>query len=87
MKKMHKRRCLYVSETRGAYCNTDYRMLRVKVVVGKKQLFRRAKFNAKERVARRWDVTKLKRRCFDETRRERSMGSFVSVVEEKLQAK
>ena len=59
-----------VSMMRGAYCNTEHRMLTVKVV---------------ERDARRWDhwdVTKLKGRCFDETGREASMGSFVSVVEE-----
>ena len=41
MKKMHRRRCLDVSVMRGAYCNTDHRMLRVKVVVGKKKTFRR----------------------------------------------
>ena len=36
MRKMHKRRCLDVSVMRGALCNTDHRMLRVIVVVGKK---------------------------------------------------
>ena len=82
---MHRRRCLDVSMMQGAYCNTDHRMLRVKVVVGKKKLFRRT--NAKERDVRRLDVTKLKGKCFDETGRETAMGSFVRVVEEKLQAK
>ena len=79
MKNMH-RRCLHVCVMRGEYCGTDHRMLRVKVVVGKKKLFRRA--YAKERDARRWDLTKLKGRCFDETTRETAMGSYVRIEEE-----
>ena len=55
------------------------------MVVRSKKVYRRR--DAKEIDVRRWDVTKLKGRYVDETGREMSMGSFVRVVDEKLQAK
>ena len=38
MRKAHRRKCLDVSVMRGADCNTDHRMLRAKLVVGKEVL-------------------------------------------------
>jgi hypothetical protein len=40
MWKTHRRRCLDVSVMCGADCNTDHRMLRAELVVGKKRWFR-----------------------------------------------
>ena len=85
MRKRSRRKCLDVSVMRGADCNTDHRMLRTKVVVGRKKQFRRRA--VPEVAVWRLDVTKLKARCVDESGRETSMGSFVRVVEQELQTK
>lgn len=53
-------------------------------MVGRKKLFKR---DAAEVTVCRWEVTKLKGRCVDESGRETSMGSFVRVVEQELQTK
>ena len=55
MRKRNRRKCLDVSVMRGADCNTDHRMLRAKIVVGGKKLFRRRVV-----AVRRLDVAKLK---------------------------
>ena len=85
MRKRSWRKCLDVSVMRGADCNTDHKMLRAKVVVGRKKLFRRR--DVPEVAVRIWNVAKLKGRCVDESGRETSMGSFVRVVEQELQTK
>ena len=82
MRKGHRRKCLDVSVMRGADCNTDHKLLRVKVVVGKKKSFSR---DAAGTAVRRWDVSKLKGRCVDERGRETSLGSFVRSVNQRLQ--
>ena len=46
MRKAHRRKCLDVAVMRGADCNTDQRMVRLKLVVGKKRAFRRKRVNA-----------------------------------------
>ena len=83
MKKMHKRRYLDVSVMHCANCNTDHGMLRVKVVIKMMKTFRTT--DVIQIGVRRWEVMKLKGSCTDETGRETSKGSFVRVVEEKLQ--
>ena len=66
MKKVHRRKCLDVSVMREADCNTDHRMLRAKVVVGRKVYFRKKHNGAG---VKRWDVAKLQ--CTSEDARER----------------
>jgi hypothetical protein len=61
MRKIYRRKCLDVAVKRGADCNTDHRMLRVKVAFGKKS-FRKG---VEGTVVRRWDLTKLKGKCVD----------------------
>ena len=56
MRKRTRRKCLDVSVMRGADCNSDHRMLRAKIVVGGKKLFRRRV--VPEVAVRRWDVTR-----------------------------
>ena len=41
VRKAHRRRCLDVSVMRGADCNTDHRLLRAKLTVGRSRSFRR----------------------------------------------
>ena len=60
--------------------NTDHRMLRAKVMIGRKKLFRRR--DAAGTAVRRWDVMKLKGRRVDERVRETSLGNFVRAVDE-----
>ena len=80
MRMAHRRKCLDVSVMRGADCNTDHRLSRAKVVIGRKKLFRRR--DATGTAVRRWNVMKLKGKCVDEKGRE---TSFVRAVEQKLQ--
>ena len=42
MRQAHRRKCLDVSVMRGAEYNTDHRLMRVKVVIGKRKSFRRS---------------------------------------------
>ena len=57
MRTSHRRRCLDVSVTRGADCNTDHRMIRMKLIVGRKSFYKR---RCKESSMRRWDVARCK---------------------------
>jgi hypothetical protein len=58
MRKIDKRKCLNVAVKHGADCNTDHRMLKVKVAFGRKS-FRRS---VEGIIVRRWDVAMLKGR-------------------------
>ena len=70
----------------GADCNTDHKMLRAKVVVGRKVYFRKKHTGAG---VKRWDVAKL--RCTSEDAREREREretvreKYLNCVGEKLQ--
>lgn len=57
MKKSGRRKSLDVSVMRGADYNTDHRMLRVKLVIGKRREFRR---ECTGDGVKRWDVAKLR---------------------------
>ena len=60
-----------VSDAWCGLCNSDHRMLRDKVVVGKRKSFRR---DAAGTAVRRWDVSKLKGKWVDERGRETPSG-------------
>ena len=57
MRKSHRRGCLDVSVMRRADCNTDHRMLRMKLIVGRKRFYKR---KCKESSVGRWDAARLK---------------------------
>ena len=42
VKQSHCRRCVDISAMHGAECNTDHKMLRIKLVVGAKKIFHRS---------------------------------------------
>ena len=80
MKKAHRRKCLDVAVVRGAECNTDHMMVRVRLQLGKK-VFRSGCAKSE---GRKFDVSKLKGRCRDERGRETTKGRFVSGVFERM---
>ena len=59
----------------------DHRMVRLKLVVGKKRAFRRKRVNAG---VRRWDVAKLHGDCVDARGRETARGRYLSGLRERL---
>ena len=73
MRKAHRRRCLDVTVMRGAQCNTDHMMLKVKQQFGRKTY--RSGF--KISIVGKFDVSKLQGRCTDERGRETTQGKFV----------
>lgn len=81
MRKADQRKCLDVSVLRGADCNTDHRMLRAKVMVGKRKLFRR---RSGETTVKRWDVAKLHGSNVDEEGWETTRGAYLRNAKEKL---
>ena len=80
MRKVQCWRCLDVTVKRVAVCNTDHRMLWMKMKIGKK--FSRR--GTKERLVKRFDVAKLQGQCEDVMGRELPKGKFVSGVCESL---
>ena len=56
MCKAHRRKCLDVCVMQVAECNIDQRMVRAKLVVGRKRAFRR---RHEGEVVKRWDIAKL----------------------------
>ena len=81
MRKVHRRKCVDVSVMRGANCNTDHRMLRAKLVVGRKRALRRDRAGTG---VRRWDVARLQGACVDRRGRETARGMYLRTVREKL---
>ena len=65
---------------RGAVCNTDHQLLLVKFKLGRK--FHRR--GSKDRLVKRFDVTKLHGPCQDARGRELLKGKFVFGVLERL---
>lgn len=80
MRKTQCWRCQDVMVKRGAVCNTDHQMLLMKLKLGKK--FRRHAM--KDRLVKRFDVSKLQGPCQDVKGRELLKGTFVSGVREGL---
>ena len=74
--------CLDVCVMRGADCNTDHRLVRAKLVVGRSmRSFKRAHGGSR---MKRWDVAKLHGTCVDEKGRVTAKGSFLGSIGEKL---
>jgi len=69
-----------VVEKLGAVCNTDHKMLWMKLKFRKKFCRRREK----KKVAKRFDMAKLEGQCVDERSRELPNGRFVSGVGESM---
>ena len=80
MRRAHRRKCLDVAVVRGAECNTNHMMVRVKLQFGKK-IFRSGCAKSGER---KFDVSKLKGRCRDERGGEMTKGRFASGVFERM---
>ena len=80
MRRAHHRKCLDVAVMRGAECNTDHMMVRVRLQFGKK-VFRSGCVKIGER---KFDVSNLKGRCMVERGRETTKGRFVSRVFKKM---
>ena len=78
MRKAHRRRCLDVTVVRGAQCNTDHMMLKVKLQFGNKH-FRGDRTRSS---VGRFDVSKLQGRCVDERGKERREGGGWQKVKE-----
>ena len=78
---VRKARCLDVSVMRGADCNTDHRLLRAKLTVGRSRSFRRDCAGAS---VRRWDVARLQGSSVDAKGRETTRGRYLKRIEEKL---
>ena len=67
---------------RGADCNTDHRLVRAKLVVGRSvRSFKRARGGTR---MKRWDVAKLQGACVDEMGRVTARGRFLGGIGEKL---
>ena len=56
VRQSHRRRCIDVSVMRGAECNTDHQLLRVKMVVGARRVFQRPWGG---RSVKRYDVVRV----------------------------
>ena len=82
MRQVHSRKCLDVSVMHGADCNTDHRMLRAKLVVGRRRYFRRCSGGAG---VKRWNVSELMGRSVDEHGRETTNGRYLREVREKVE--
>ena len=81
VRKAHRRRCLDVSVMRGADCNTDHRLLRAKLTVGRSRSFMRDCAGAS---VRRWDVARLQGSSVDAKGRATTRGRYLKRIEEKL---
>ena len=77
VRQAHRRMCLDASVMRGAECNSDHRMLRVKLVVGRKKKYRKSCGGVG---VRRWDVSKLKGSSEDDRGRELARGRYLRCV-------
>ena len=67
---------------RGADCNTDHRLVRAKLVVGRSvRSFKKVCAGTR---MKRWDVAKLQGACVDEKGRVTAKGSFLGSIGEKL---
>ena len=81
MRKTHWRKCFDVRVMRGADCNTDHRMLRAKLVVGRMRAF---KMSFEEAVVKRWDLARLQGRTMDERGWKTTRGRYLRSAGEKL---
>ena len=80
MKQSQRRKCLDVSVMRGAQCNTDHQMLRVKLHVG--PVRRHYRPNSSSQM--RFDISKLKEQAVGSHGRMTARGQFQEMVGEKL---
>ena len=80
MKQSQRRKCLDVSVMRGAQCNTDHQMLRMKLNVGPVRRHCRPNTNSHMR----FDISKLKEKAVDGHGRMTARGHFQEMVGEKL---
>ena len=76
MRRADLRKCRDVVVKRGAECNSDHRMLKVEVEIGRK-FFTSAGRRSK---AKKFDVSGLQRRCEDDARGETTFDVYVSDV-------
>ena len=76
MKRAHHWRCVDITVKRGADCNTDHRMLRMKLRTGRKPY----NLSCKVDQVKRYDVTKLQGPCVDVKGKELAKGKFVTGV-------
>ena len=81
MRKSHRRRCMDVTVMRGAQCNTDHMMLKMKLQFGKKNY----KSRGSGRLMKRYDVLKLQGRSMDDKGRTTTRGKFENEVCERIQ--
>ena len=70
-----------VAVMRGAECNTDHRMVRMKMILGRKRAFRREPANVG---VKRWDAGKLQGGCRDAKGRETARGKYLNGLRERL---
>ena len=77
----HSRRCLDVSVMRGAECNTDHQLLRMKLLVGRRKMFRKGRVGS---CIWKFDMTKLQGRSVDDEGKEMTRGVFHTRVYERV---
>ena len=81
MRQTQRRICLDVSVMRGAECNTDHQMLRVKLLIKPKKRHKRPRAGNQ---SRKFDVSKLRGPAIDEKGNLTTMGHFHNVVSQKV---
>ena len=81
MKQSQCRRCLDVSVRRGAQCNDDHQLLRMKLVAGTRKQYRKPRAR---KPVKRFDVAKLRGSAADKQGRFTIRGLFKSRVAESL---
>ena len=81
MRKAHRRKCLNVAVVRGADCNTDHRMVRMKMIVGRNRAYGKERVNAG---VKRWDVAKLQGGSVDARGRMTARGKYLSGLKERV---
>ena len=77
----HRRRCLDVSVMCGTDCNTDHQLLRVKLLVGRRNKFHKGRVGSR---IRKFDMTKLQGRNVDDEGKETIRGVFHGKIYERV---
>ena len=83
MRRAHHWRCVDITVKRGSDCNTDHRMLWMKLRTGRKPYNPSCKVDQ----LKRYDVTKLQGPCVDVKGRELTKGKFVTGVCDSMKGK
>ena len=81
VRQAHRRMCLDVSVMRGAECNSDHRMLRMKLAIGRRKRFGRKCDGVG---VHRWDVSKLQGNNEDKQGRELARGRYLRCIGERI---